>query len=542
MASIKPVSYTIDDIIKEIKNGQVKIPRFQRQFVWSKEASAELMDSVIKGYPIGTFIYWKTKDKLRIVRNVGNLQLPDTPNDDYIYYVLDGQQRITSIFASAIGEKIENEDYSELYLNLKANEDEEVVVTDATELKANEFVSLKDIIDAQSHYSVLVGKYSQEMIKKIFEYHDRLIKYDFSVIELTEADLSVATEIFTRINTSGKSLSIFEIMCAKMYNEQRDFDLYEKRDTQRNAWESVGYETIPDATVLQVMSACICKSCKGSDILALRQEEFIPEWDKVSSALDSTIDYFKKSYGVPVSNLLPYDALIVLFAYYFYNHTERPTGKQQQSLQDYFWRCIFGLRFTEGAASKINSDIINVMDKILRNESPVYDWGINISTESIKRNGVFSLSSAYVKGIVCILCNLHPLSFIDGHEVTIDNAWLSQGNSKNYHHFFPKAYMKKNQPLIDENLVNHVVNITIVDSWLNKSQIKANAPSEYMKKFQDGMPDKTMLDENMKSHLITDLDDYGIWKDDYNLFFEKRLSAIHDVMVDNIDVKDLDEI
>ena len=102
--------------------------------------------------------------------------------------------------------------------------------------------------------------------------------------------------------------------------------------------------------------------------------------------------------------------------------------------------------------------------------------------------------------------------------------------------------MKKNQPLIDENLVNHVVNITIVDSWLNKSQIKANAPSEYMKKFQDGMPDKTMLDENMKSHLITDLDDYGIWKDDYNLFFEKRLSAIHDVMVDNIDVKDLDEI
>ncbi|PYD84200.1 hypothetical protein DNF23_55850, partial [Pseudomonas syringae pv. pisi] len=46
----------------EIDSGQIKLPMFQREFVWDKEQSAKLIDSILKGYPIGTFILWKTKD------------------------------------------------------------------------------------------------------------------------------------------------------------------------------------------------------------------------------------------------------------------------------------------------------------------------------------------------------------------------------------------------------------------------------------------------------------------------------------------------
>ena len=49
----------------EIDAGQIKLPRFQREFVWDKEQSAKLIDSVLKGFPIGTFIFWKTKEELR---------------------------------------------------------------------------------------------------------------------------------------------------------------------------------------------------------------------------------------------------------------------------------------------------------------------------------------------------------------------------------------------------------------------------------------------------------------------------------------------
>ena len=96
----QPVPGTLkySDLINEIEKGRIKIPQFQRDFVWGKKNVADLIDSIIKGYPIGTFILWKTKEELRSVRNIGNLSLPMTPKGDFVQYVLDGQQRMTSIF------------------------------------------------------------------------------------------------------------------------------------------------------------------------------------------------------------------------------------------------------------------------------------------------------------------------------------------------------------------------------------------------------------------------------------------------------------
>ena len=89
----------IHHFYKKLKKGQIKIPQFQRNFVWSVSDSAKLMDSIIKGYPIGTFIFWRTKEQLRSVRNLGNITLPNSEDGEYVDYVLDGQQRLTSLFA-----------------------------------------------------------------------------------------------------------------------------------------------------------------------------------------------------------------------------------------------------------------------------------------------------------------------------------------------------------------------------------------------------------------------------------------------------------
>ena len=92
MLKPEPGSFQIEDIKYQIERGEMKIPQFQRDFVWNKVESSKLMDSIIKGYPIGTFTFWKTKDRLRTVKNVGALQLPDSPPNDYVNYVLDGQE------------------------------------------------------------------------------------------------------------------------------------------------------------------------------------------------------------------------------------------------------------------------------------------------------------------------------------------------------------------------------------------------------------------------------------------------------------------
>lgn len=68
----EPQSVTFPSLFDQIRNGAIKIPQFQRDFVWTKAMSARLLDSVIKGYPIGTFILWSTQERLRSIRNLGS--------------------------------------------------------------------------------------------------------------------------------------------------------------------------------------------------------------------------------------------------------------------------------------------------------------------------------------------------------------------------------------------------------------------------------------------------------------------------------------
>jgi hypothetical protein len=75
----------------------------------------------------------------------------------------------------------------------------------------------------------------------------------------------------------------------------------------------------------------------------------------------------------------------------------------------------------------------------------------------------------------------------------------------------------------DEFNINHILNITIVDDFLNKRQIKTKAPSQYMAEFQKKNP---KLVASMKTHLINDLTQFGVWDDDYDKFFNERAQAV----------------
>jgi hypothetical protein len=107
-------------LLSDIEKGEIKIPQFQRDFGWSIQKSAALIDSIIKAYPIGTFIFWDTKERLRSVRSLGNVALPDAKDGNVVSFVLDGQQRLTSLFATLRGLTVEREpgvfeDFSEVY-------------------------------------------------------------------------------------------------------------------------------------------------------------------------------------------------------------------------------------------------------------------------------------------------------------------------------------------------------------------------------------------------------------------------------------------
>lgn len=522
-----------NDILSEIETGQIKVPQFQRKFVWSVQASAKLLDSIIKGYPIGTFIYWRTNERLRAVRNIGGLNLPEPVDGEYVNYVLDGQQRITSLYAAFKGAQVQRDDrkvddFSNIYINLDANEVEEdqIVVTENDKKENAVYIRITDLLNGGLAF---LSQFPAEYHNKIDKYKSIIQSYQFQGVNLQNASIDVATEVFTRLNVGGRELTLFEIMVAKTYDAPRNFDLDEKYRELMQELAAVKYDTIAPATVLQTVSTLITKECTRPHILKLNKRDFIDTWDTAVESIKKSVDFFR-AYSVPVSNLLPYNALIVPFAYFFSKHPNHPEGEIKQKLEDFFWRCSLGYRYSSSVEGKLALDIQKI-DRILEGEMPKYEWRVDVTNQLITDNGWFSTNKSFIKAILCLYCMQKPKSFNNNLDVNIDNSWLIRADSKNYHHFFPKAYMRNNQPTIDGFLVNHIVNITIVDDFLNKRKIGAKAPSTYIGEFEEH---NTQIESTLQTHLIDGVNNSGISTNDFNAFFNARLNKIVQLLNERI--------
>lgn len=518
----------------EIHDGQIKIPNFQRSFVWDKLQTAKLIDSIIKGFPIGTFILWKTREEMRHYKCIGNDELPKTKKGSTSFYILDGQQRITSLYAvrkgllynfiNKNGEKIEI-DYKDISIDLSMDPDadEEVVLVNPPE-KAP-FISVHELLSGT--FTKWMKKYDEKQLEKIETYQKRLTGYDFSTIVMPDYPMDIACEVFTRINTGGTELTLFEIMVAKTYDEKRNFDLLEKYNNLINSsnsekdLESVGYETIPDTTVLQCISAYMVKQVRRRDILKLNKAKFLNSWDTVKDGIFYAVDYLRKSLSVPVSGLLPYNAIVVPLSYFFIKMKgNKSSSLQNKLLKQYFFWASLSERFSSGAEGKIGLDL-KKMDKILKEQTPNYRGEeLKLTAEEVEERW-FSAGNSFCKAIICIFASFKPLSFDGESEVELGNAYLKRANSRNYHHFFPKSYLKKEG--YEDWEINTISNITLVDDHLNKRTIGSKAPGVYMKQF---VKTNKNIDKTMQTHLIEDLDDFGVMNDDFETFVEKRSKKI----------------
>lgn len=88
----------INDLIQKVNKGQIRIPSFQRGFIWDADRVAHLMDSIYKGFPFGSLLFWRTKSPLKTEKMLGPYTLPKAEADYPLDYILDGQQRATLIF------------------------------------------------------------------------------------------------------------------------------------------------------------------------------------------------------------------------------------------------------------------------------------------------------------------------------------------------------------------------------------------------------------------------------------------------------------
>jgi hypothetical protein len=104
--------------------------------------------------------------------------------------------------------------------------------------------------------------------------------------------------------------------------------------------------------------------------------------------------------------------------------------------------------------------------------------------------------------------------------VILDNSNLKIATSRNYHHFFPQAYLNESDPKAEPNLV---ANITLIDGYSNKHRIGKKPPSLYIAKFAKS---NAAITRTLQTHLIGDLKAYGVTDDNYSTFISRRAKAI----------------
>lgn len=528
-----PVAKPLSQILGDIEQGRVKIPQFQRAFVWTRDQSARLLDSLLKGFPFGTFILWKTREELRSLRDIGGCQLPPTPKGDLVYYVLDGQQRLTSLFAALRGLPIKRrgrtENFRQIYVDLDAEPADAIVTTDISGRSSADYTTITDLQSKDFDELGIDARHRQ----KVRKYRDTITGYLCSLIDVHDASIDDATDIFTRINVTGKPLTVFEIMVAKTFDASKSFDLSEKVARFREELAECKFETVPDIVFLQTASVLLKKECKKQHILRLDKADFIQAWPKVEDAIRAAIDHCRSSLRIPVSALLPYMSLLVPLAYFFSKHHHPPGGEMSRRLEDLFWRVSLVGRYSSAQETKVGHDVTRV-DRIVQGSSPHYDYPVNPTPAFIARNGEFRVGRSFVKAILCMLAGRKPRSFRNNAEVIISNDWLKRANSKNYHHFFPKSTFKS------EANINHVANITIVDDYLNKRAIRAKKPSRYITDFARENPH---MKETLETHLIR-WDSSGstaIDEDNFGRFFGERCADISKELRERIIARPSDE-
>jgi len=248
---IKPTDKGITTYLDELKSQEYQIPTFQRDVVWEEENVKKLWDSIYKFYPLGSILVWKTNLKLQNHREIGGYKIVDDNFEKTEFqYLLDGQQRTTSLLTSLYGGKIKGKgDFDPtLYFDISIQSEDD---TDDETYKKR-FLYWSEIDDKNGTLKRNIGrkkKFDEGVIfslidikEKFTELQKRVIKhpevdlnfdhpyieelgrikqvldnYRLSFIELKGIQVSEVCQIFERINQAGKPLDIFDIVVAKTF-------------------------------------------------------------------------------------------------------------------------------------------------------------------------------------------------------------------------------------------------------------------------------------------------------------------------------------
>jgi hypothetical protein len=505
----------ISALITGLRKGETKIPQFQRKFVWKDEQALDLLDSIANNYPIGSLLFWRTKEKLRAERNLGDFRLPATDDMVPTDYVLDGQQRLTVIY-STLGAPEEETGFAVVY-----------------DLETQSFCRLPEApkvhqfpLRRMFHTTLLLNfRTALQALSKSSLYQDRLdaiieafTDYRIPVVTLKDLTVEEVCPIFERINSSGTRLSTYDLMVAATW--KNNFDLNDEVDQIQDALRAKGFGDIDRTTVLKCLSAVQLRTIKENALKSLRnlcRDEMQVLIERTADALLRTVDLLSTEFGIYSWDFLSYEALVIIICAIF-SGTKQLTVDQVLRIRQWFWRASFGERYKVGGENFVSRDIETVCQFVVNGEGTASDFGTPPAVKdwlSISFRSNVSRSRAFILALAA----MGPRDLTNGAFIDTTEA-LSAYNKKQYHHLYPRAFLRRVGVKTDDNLL---INICMLSAAGNNT-ISATDPKQYLPYYAELLADEA--DSVFSSNLLPKPSDFNYRKAEYEEFLDTRAAVI----------------
>ncbi|MBS3027259.1 MAG: DUF262 domain-containing protein [Dolichospermum sp. DET50] len=511
--------YFISELLELVSNGSIRIPAFQRGFVWDMDQVAYLMDSIYKKYPFGSLLFWRTNSKLATERKLGAFDLPN-PKEDYpIDYVLDGQQRLTSIFSvfqTKLNSTQEN-DWTGIYFDLDAREDvqeSQFYALRDKEVIAGKHFPLNVLFDTVKYRSA-TEQFTQEQIIRLDKLCDIFKQVSILAQILKTEDRPIVAIVFERVNRFGTKLDTLQLLSAWTWNE--DFDLLENFRTLKEELEEFGFSEVGEDCdlILKCTAAILKKETTPESLLELSGQEIRAAFPTVRNGIFGAIDFMKRQLKIASLKNLPYPGLIIPLSAYFAEHDGKEIsydGKVYNQIKKWFWRSCFTNRYSIQAKKVIIHDIEEIIKLKNGEDNSFGEIECQIDKDFFINNR-FRSDNINTKTFVLLLANNNPKSFLSGQNIDLDKV-LQKYNRTEFHHIYPKAYLKLK---FEDSLINCLANFCFLNSSENK-KISAKKPSQYVKL----MPKEKSLEYILDSALCPS----NTFEDNFNAFINERAKLL----------------
>jgi len=534
----------IKEIIPELESGKYILPSFQRRWEWDEDDIKDLIDSIVNNYPIGTIILWKPSNPSLTEIDPFSKPLIDTNGKKPVetFYVIDGQQRLTSLLLLFKNWKLSRggEEEIKCEIPITYNPSNKRFYKSKTRgidlsllIKAFALEDMETLLKLSKETPKEQFEDMKEKIKTILEY--KLPIYVMKTYEENEQTFLDMAEAFIRVNRYGVRIGNLELMLSFLAGaisgglKKRIYKLYD------NHHKTFGIELQP--VIRFAFSNFGLKQTQISKVNQFRAniekiKKFPPSktdiiFKKCNASLKLSIDLLREELGISNSRLLPSQIPLVTIATYLYhkniNSLEELEEHDIKNIINWFILSSFNGYYSSATDTKLDEDINTVksssifpIDQLIENMRK-RKAKVKISESDIKRGLTMNVLRREGRAHLFMLYILLIKEDADNWNGKRLKETPSDKLAK--HHIFPKEYLERELNIDDpddrEILISNLGNITFIHKDIN-SEIGDTPPTDYLDKYI----------HYAERHFVPT--DENMWKlEQYQTFLDYRITEIY---------------